>query len=60
MPWVSGLWSADGAAGLAVLSGEIERQAAMIGYVNAFYAFAITGVIALPFIWLARLPRRES
>ncbi len=60
MPWVSGLWSADGAAGLAVLSGEIERQAAMIGYVNAFYAFAITGVIALPFIWLARLPRRDS
>ena len=43
--------------GLAQLSGEIERQAAMVGYINAFYLLAITGFVALPFIMLVQRPR---
>ena len=40
----SGMWSVDSPAEIASLSGEIGRQAAMIGYVNAFYLYGWTGV----------------
>ncbi len=53
-PGVMGLWSFGTTTGLAHLSGEIERQAAMIGYINAFFLLAITGLVALPFILLVR------
>ena len=53
-PGVVGLWSLGTAGGLARLSGEIERQAAMIGYINAFYLLAFTGLVSLPFILLIR------
>ncbi|MFX4219483.1 MAG: hypothetical protein ACMVO3_00045 [Thalassobaculum sp.] len=36
------------------LSGEIGRQAAMIGYLNSFYAFALS---LLPLMLLIRLRR---
>ena len=39
---------------LSNLSGEIERQAAMIGYINAFYFLAITGFLALPLIFFVK------
>lgn len=28
----------------------------MVGYINAFYLLAITGIAALPFIFLVRRP----
>jgi DHA2 family multidrug resistance protein len=56
---VAGLWSAQSATGLAQLSAEIERQAAMIGYINAFYLLAITGVVAFPFILLVGSRRKR-
>ena len=43
-----GFWEPETFSGLMGLSGEIERQAAMIGYINAFYLLALTGFIALP------------
>ena len=36
LPWVMGGWDTETLAGLARLSKEINRQAAMIGYINAF------------------------
>jgi len=30
------------------LSAEIIRQASMVGYVNAFYLFAVTAAICVP------------
>src|SRR3984893_17375728 len=36
LPWVMGGWDTDTLAGLARLSKEIGRQAAMIGYLDAF------------------------
>ncbi|MEQ8586394.1 MAG: DHA2 family efflux MFS transporter permease subunit [Thalassobaculaceae bacterium] len=50
-------WSLDGVGALAGLSGEIGRQAAMIGYLNSFYAFAITSFVVLPLMLLIRLRR---
>jgi len=36
------------------LSNEIQRQAAMIGYVNAFYLMAVTAAAAVPLALLLR------
>ena len=51
-------WSIEGARTLAAFSGEIGRQAIMIGYLNAFYAFTITAFAVCPFLFLAKLDRR--
>jgi DHA2 family multidrug resistance protein len=48
-------WSIDGVQRLVTLSGEIERQAIMIGYLNAFYAFCMTAFAICPFLFLAKV-----
>ena len=48
-------WSLDTLTGLSRLSNELQRQAAMIGYVNAFYLMGFTALVAVP---LAALLRR--
>ena len=53
----SGAWSISADGGLAQLSGEIQRQAAMIGYINAFYLYALTSIAVLPLIFLIRVKR---
>ncbi|MFM9938579.1 MAG: DHA2 family efflux MFS transporter permease subunit [Hyphomicrobiaceae bacterium] len=50
-------WSPETLSGLMRLSGEMQRQAAMIGYVNAFYLMAFTAAAAVP---LACLLRRQA
>ncbi len=57
LPWLLGAWSADGVQGLAALSGEIGRQAAMIGYINAFKIYALASFAVLPLILLVRMPK---
>ena len=52
-----GLWNTETTAGLASLTGEIERQAAMIGYVNAFYLYTFTCLAVVPLILLVRMPK---
>jgi MFS transporter, DHA2 family, multidrug resistance protein len=49
LPWVMGGWDTDTLAGLARLSKEIGRQAAMIGYLDAFamYTAASAGAVIL-------------
>ena len=54
LPSVAGQWSTGSVEGLMQLSGEIERQAAMVGYINAFYLLAITGFIALPLLFFVQ------
>ena len=54
----AGHWSIDSVGGLSALSGEIWRQAAMIGYINAFYLYTIAAAMALPLLLLVRLPER--
>ncbi len=60
MPWVSGQWNMDTVEGLSHLSGEITRQAAMIGYLNSFQLFSVTAVLALPLILLIRWQRPDT
>lgn len=57
MPDVVGQWDSTSLHGLAQLSGEVQRQAAMIGYINAFYLFAYTAAASIPLVWLMREPQ---
>ena len=52
-------WNFESVTGLLRLSNEIHRQAAMIGYVNAFYLMAFTALAALPLACLLRSGGRE-
>ena len=45
--------------GLAVLNGEVGRQAAMIAYVDAFHITAILCLACVPLLLLVRSPRRQ-
>jgi DHA2 family multidrug resistance protein len=49
-----GPWNVETATGLMRLSNEIQRQAAMIGYLNAFHLMALTALIASPLALLLR------
>jgi len=60
MPWAIGIFDVSSTQGLAAATGEIERQAAMIGYINAFRLFTIISLIPIPLIWLARMPKQEA
>ena len=60
MPWAIGIFDASSTQGLAAATGEIERQAAMIGFINAFRLFTIISLIPIPLIWLARMPKQDA
>ena len=49
----------DTTTGLLRVSNEILRQAAMIGYVNAFYLMAFTALAATPLACLLRRAGRR-
>ncbi len=53
-PEVIGNWNMGTPSGLMALAGEVQRQAAMIGYINAFYLFALAAAVAIPFAFLMR------
>ncbi|MGI9522608.1 MAG: DHA2 family efflux MFS transporter permease subunit [Hyphomicrobiaceae bacterium] len=60
-PEVIGQWTLGTPSGLMALSVEVQRQAAMIGYINAFYLFALTALLATPLAFLMRpVPRFEE
>ena len=52
LPWATGGWDVTTVQGLARLSKEINRQAAMIGYINAFGLFTLCSALAVPMILL--------
>jgi DHA2 family multidrug resistance protein len=58
-PGVVGQWNLFSQSGLHAISGEIQRQAAMIGYINAFYLFAFTALAAVPLAYLMRKPEKD-
>ena len=58
LPWVVGGWDAESVPGLARLSKEINRQAAMLGYINAFGFYTLCSALAVPLILLVGRSRR--
>ena len=53
---ISGAWTLETTTGLARLSDEVERQASMIGYINAFYLFSAFAASVIPFIPFLKKP----
>jgi DHA2 family multidrug resistance protein len=58
LPWVTGAWDFGSVAGLAKVAKEINRQAAMIGYLNAFVMYAVASGLGLLLVLIVR--RRKS
>jgi DHA2 family multidrug resistance protein len=52
LPWVMGGWDVESTTGLAKLSREIVRQAAMLGYINAFGLYTLASALAVPLVML--------
>ncbi len=52
LPGLPLAWSIDSTSGLMRLANEIQHQAAMIGYINAFYLLAMTAAAGVPLVWL--------
>ena len=55
----AGNLDADTARGLAGIAGEVSRQAANIGYINAFHLFMWTTLIVYPLIALIVWPPKH-
>jgi DHA2 family multidrug resistance protein len=53
-------WSLDNLEGLSRLSEEVARQAAMIGYINAFLLMAIAAALAVPLALFMRAPPADG
>ncbi len=53
-------WTLDSTQGLMRISGEMQRQAAMVGYINAFYMLALASAVAIPLSALMSTKRREA
>ena len=59
-PWVAGAWTTSTQSGLAMLSGEITRQSAMIAYLNTFGLFMVVSAIAIPITFLLKPQKSPS
>ena len=59
LPWVIGSWSVETLPGLAKLAAEINRQAALIGYLNAFTLYTAASLAAIPLVLMIR-GRKET
>jgi DHA2 family multidrug resistance protein len=60
MPWVMGGWNTETLAGLARLAKEINRQAAMIGYLDAFALYTAASAAAVVLVMLVSGRRRRA
>lgn len=49
-------WNMDTVSGLAMVSREVQRQAAMIGYINAFHLIGIAGILSIPLAFMLKRP----
>jgi len=54
---VTGAWNLDSVEGLSRIGEEVDRQAQMIGYDNAFIMYAIVCFASLPLLLLVRVKR---
>ncbi len=54
----AGGWGVESTGELRALSGEIRRQASMIGYINAFYLYTVAAACVLPLLLLVKTPPR--
>jgi DHA2 family multidrug resistance protein len=58
MPGVLGNWNLESIKGLAAIGGEIQRQARMIGYDNAFLLYTIVCFSIVPLVLFIKVKHR--
>jgi DHA2 family multidrug resistance protein len=58
LPWVIGPRTLDNLPDLLALAGEVDRQAQLIGNLNAFALYTAAAVLTMPFLLLVRIRRR--
>jgi len=57
-PALVGGWDPATIKGLAAIGGEIERQARMIGYGNAFWLYTVLAFVIIPMLVFIRVKER--
>jgi DHA2 family multidrug resistance protein len=57
LPSAMGTWTVETMSGLATLAKEINRQASLIGYLNAFWMYTAASAIAIPLVFIVRRPK---
>ncbi len=57
-PTTMGTYTVDTARGMATIAREINRQAAMLGFVNAFVLYTAMSVIAIPLVLMLGAQRK--
>ena len=60
LPWVMGAWTMDTQAGLARLAKEVDRQASMIGYLNAFALYTAASAAGVVLVLTMRKGERAK
>jgi DHA2 family multidrug resistance protein len=58
LPGVPAFWNLAHPAGLAAFNAEVNRQAAMIAYLDDFKLMMIVTLLAVPLLLLMRVKRR--
>jgi len=58
LPVASGGWSIDNPSGLYAIGREIDRQAEMIGYDNAFWLYTVCCFASIPFLLLVKIQKK--
>lgn len=58
LPWVMGGWTVDTQSGLAGLAKEVNRQASMIGYLNAFALYTAASALGMVLVMTMTRGRR--
>lgn len=56
-PGTAGKFGALGDAAMTMVNAEINRQAAMVAYIDDFYAMMIINMVAIPLLLLLRRPQ---
>ena len=54
LPWATGAWDFQSIPGLAKFAKEVARQAAMIGYLNAFLMYTLASAFAMVIVMTVR------
>ena len=60
LPWVMGAWTMETKEGLARLAKEVDRQASMIGYINAFAMYTAASAAGVLLVLTLRTGRRAK
>ena len=59
-PGAMGGWTTETTTGIATIAREINRQAAMLGYMNAFVLYTAMSVVAIPLVLMLGGPRKPG